>query len=312
MNKRILEALPLRQFFQEQLDYLGNLLSDHQARKSQIENRNKEITNAVETLVEGTDGRLRAIGNYKKQLRDCTRELLDYIDELVASMPAALTITKDSFIHEPLVNMLFINCETMRTLFCYNPEVRHFFSDPDNKDMDYLYALLFLNHKEKNILGAEINNEIVLRDVQQTHISFDGHQLLAVCATEEEARQAMRETLFTSVVKCLRGHITQLRHALSEDEKIQALNHPDRNINNPEVYIKMLVEQLSLPRELIKLQDNLLKINSMGIKLPLDSNLSADVLKFYEVEIGDHLRVATIVRYPRCELPPKASITRQP
>ena len=308
MNKRILEALPLRHFFQEQLDFLGDLFDAHHERKLQVAHRNEELNAAVESLVDGTDKRLRAIGNYRNKLRECARGLLDYIDELVASMPPALTINRDSFVNDPVVGKLFINCEIMHKLFCYNPDVRGFFSDPEYKDQEYLYALLFLNHREKNILGGEVNNDIVLRDVQQTHISFDGHQLVAVCASEEEARLAMRETLFNSVIKCLRNHITQLRHALSEEDKIKAASDPEKNINNPEVYIRMLAEQLSLPRELIKVQDSLLKINSMGIKLPLDSDQDPDAVKLYEVEIGDHLRVATIVRYPRCELPPKESI----
>ena len=65
----------------------------------------------------------------------------------------------------------------------------------------------------------------------------------------------------------------------------------------------MLVEQLSLPQKLLNLQDNLLRVSKMGIKLSLDSNVPSNKVRLYEVEFeGNESRVVTLVRYPRDEL----------
>ena len=65
----------------------------------------------------------------------------------------------------------------------------------------------------------------------------------------------------------------------------------------------MLVEQLSLPQKLINLQDNLLRVSKMGIKLPLDSTVPSNKVRLYEVEIeGEQSRIVTLVRYPGDEL----------
>lgn len=65
----------------------------------------------------------------------------------------------------------------------------------------------------------------------------------------------------------------------------------------------MLVEQLSLPQKLLNLQENLLRVSKMGIKLSLDSNVPSNKVRLYEVEVeGNESRVVTLVRYPRDEL----------
>ena len=64
----------------------------------------------------------------------------------------------------------------------------------------------------------------------------------------------------------------------------------------------MLVEQLSLPQKLLNLQENLLRVSKMGIKLSLDLNVPSNKVRLYEVELeGNESRVVTLVRYPRDE-----------
>ena len=158
-----------------------------------------------------------------------------------------------------------------------------------------------MNMREKNILGADIENDIIVRDVQQTHINFYGHQLVSARQDEQQLRLAMQQTLFESVIKFLKIQITLQRHELSEEEKIKHAKNPELNINNPEVYIKLLCQQLSKPTTLIGLQDNQIRVSNMCVKLPLDSASSSDVLQLHELEVGDHTRLVNLVRYPRAE-----------
>ena len=89
------------------------------------------------------------------------------------------------------------------------------------------------------------------------------------------------------------------------------MQDPRFNLNNPEVYIEMLVDQLSLPQKLINLQDKLLRVSKMGIKLPLDSAAPSNKVRLYEVEVeGNQSRVVTLVRYPRDELQAPPSYSR--
>jgi len=120
----------------------------------------------------------------------------------------------------------------------------------------------------------------------------------------------LKKTLFEGVIQQLRLQITQLRYGQTDEEKVAGAQNPQSNINNPEVYMEMLVEQLRLPKKLIRLQDQLLRVSKMGIKLPLDSALPSNKVRLHEVEIdGEQARIVTLVRYPRDELqtPPSDS-----
>ncbi len=302
MNRRIPEASSLREFFAEQWEHIRQLLEARQLERLKQQSETERLRNAVETIVEGTDIRLRAIGNYQKRLRARAHELLDYIESLVAAMPPAVKVSQTAFSKNSLVNAVFRNTETMHQLFSQSLPVRNFFDNVENLGRKEVFALLFLNRTEKKILGAELRGEIVLREVPQTSVSFSGHQLIAPHATEEGARRALKKNLFETVVQQLKVQMTELRYAQSEEEKRAAMQNPQTNINNPEVYIAILVDQLRLPQRLIKLQDDLLRVSKIGIKLPLDSAAPSNKVRLYELAIeGTQSRVVTLVRYPRDE-----------
>lgn len=303
MNKRISEASALRVFFQEQWEHLQQLLEARESNRLRHKAEAEKLSSAVESIVEGTDARLSAIGGYHKRLRQSARELLDYIEGLVADMPPALQVSQAAYSGNSLVNTLFQNTETMHQLFSQSVPVQEFFRHPENRQQQEVFALLFLSRAEKDILGSEIRGEIILKDVPQTTVSFSGHQLIAPRATEEAARGALMKTLFESVTRQLKIEITRSRYGQTEEEKVAGAQNPRCNLNNPEVYIGMLVEQLSLPQKLLNLQDNLLRVSKMGIKLSLDSNVPSNKVRLYEVEVeGNESRVVTLVRYPRDEL----------
>ncbi|MFW2371755.1 MAG: hypothetical protein ACN4GM_01440 [Gammaproteobacteria bacterium] len=301
MNKRNTEASALREFFQEQIEHLQKLLDSRQQEKLAQKQQKAELSQAVESLVEGTDSRLRLISSYQKMLRSSTGELLNHIQDLVSAMPPPQAINYASLVSNPQVSKLFANYAAVQRLFAQSPDIKEFFNSEQYKDCDEVYALLFMNMREKNILGADIENDIIVRDVQQTHVNFYGHQLISARENEQQIRLEMKHTLFESVIKYLKIQITHQRHQLPDEEKIKHANNPQLNINNPEVYIKMLCEQLGKPTILIGLQDNQIRLSNMCIKLPLESEVSSDVLQLYELEVGDHTRLVNLVSYPRSE-----------
>jgi len=164
LNKRIPEASALREFFQEQWEYLQRLLEARQLNKRQQQREAEGLSSAVETIVEGTDTRLRAIGNYQKRLRRSARELLDYIERLVTDMPPAVKVSQTAYSNNSLVNTLFVNTDAMHQLFSRSPAVQNYVNDLENLQRQEVFALLFLNRTEKNVLGSEIRGEIILQD----------------------------------------------------------------------------------------------------------------------------------------------------
>ena len=90
LNQRVIEAESLRGFFQDQWDHLQQLIDRRQQNRMRERQEAGLLNHAVEILVTGTDGRLRAISHYQEQLRQSTRALLRYIEDMVAELPPPL------------------------------------------------------------------------------------------------------------------------------------------------------------------------------------------------------------------------------
>ena len=218
-------------------------------------------------------------------------------------MPPAVQLGHTAYSTNALVNTLFANAKEMHELFSLSSPVQAFFNDRENADRQEVFALLFLSRTEKTILGAEIRGEIIQKDVQQTSVGFSNHQLIAPQATEEAARSALKKTLFDSVIEHLKLQMTQVRYAQTDEERSTRAENPERSINNPAVYMEILLEHMHLPQKLITLQDDLLRVSKMGLRLPLDSPSPSNNIRLHEVGIrGEQARIVSLVRYPRDEL----------
>ena len=279
---------------------LQRLLQEHKDNKLREQREFKKICGAVESIVEGTDVRLRGVCNYRNQLRAGACNLLQHIEGLVDRLPDPIVIDDDSLFTDPMVRALFCDTQTLQRLFFNNRHLEEFFASTEHADQAEVFALLFLRYREKTILGSEIRGEIIMREVRQKTCNFYGHRLFAPSANEAAARVGMIITLFENVVRHVKNLMLERKKVLIKCQHHAAMLLPEQNINNPEVYIKILVEQLDNPERLITLQENHIRLNGMGIKLPLNTGEPSNLLCLNEIQVGDrHPNVVRLIRYPK-------------
>lgn len=296
-NRRKPEASTLRQLFHEQWKYLCQLVDDWEKQKQLDKEKSSEVLNAVETVVQGTDPRVRGIGSYKTHLRECVRSVLEYIDHLVEDLPPAVTINQHAFGTDPLVNSLFINKNDITRLFSRCHEIHEFFKSTEHYHLDEVFALLMVSMHESTILGKKLQGDMLLSDVMQTSINFSGHQLLFPGESEESVRSSLDTLLFENIVSYIKINLTQLHY-----HQVDSVT-PDKSLKNPEVYLQNLVEHMNEPMELIKRQQNMLKISKLGIRLDDDDTEVANQVVLNEVRVGElPSHILVLVRYPRQEL----------
>ena len=70
-----------------------------------------------------------------------------------------------------------------------------------------MYALLGTRRWEKNVLGMEMNGDVLRRDVPQVVVYFNGHTLASPAPSEAEAREAMAWSFFDGLLKHVRRRI---------------------------------------------------------------------------------------------------------
>lgn len=302
-DRRHHETKGLRELFASQWRYFLSILESGDGKTGESTQDPALVTDAIETVIDGTDKRIRAIGHYKKRLRDTVRMTLDYIDAAVASIPEAIRVDKDSFSHNPVINAFFVNMDDIRNIFSTSHELQNFFRKAEYASCDEAYGILFVTRNEKTVLGKIIQDDMLVSEVKQTAVNFSDHEIVAVCDSEEGARRGLKEFIFSHIVEYVSAHMLHIRQQQREQIDKGRMDVWISGVSNPEVYLTELINQLTTPGPLLTHQKVCLRLNKMGIKV--DENLSETVNEFtaHEFQIGKlPPRVVTIVRYPRNEM----------
>lgn len=306
MDNRVPEASALRTFFSEQLGYLKYLINLGNGRddrkKSQL-----QLADAVEQIVERVDSRIRGVSSYRKQLRNSARTLLSYVTDMVAELPPAISMDRASYVNVPFINTVFSSKNKISQLMRDSEEVEQFVrthmltSDFGLYAPDF-YALMFLRCDEKQVYGSELRDEVIQRDVLQTAVNFQGHQLVAPAHIETDVRSALSKIIFDTAVASLNSELVKLRRSESQKERLAAALNPKQNINNPEVYLKLLSEKLDNPEKIISIQRHAIKVSKMGILLEEDSEQPANEVSFTELEVGENFKkIIVLLKFERGE-----------
>ncbi|HEA25528.1 MAG TPA: hypothetical protein ENH92_00240 [Ectothiorhodospiraceae bacterium] len=298
MEKRNKEASALRTFFGEQWNYLLGLIQERQRFDDSTVEQKQQLTEAVEHIVDIVDSRIRGVGRYRNKLRCSVRDLLFYVQNMIDELPEALELDNNSYIDEPLINSIFSSSNELKILLSQSEEICNFIQPSVLDESSHIYALLFSIMEQKTIFGNEIRAELIQRDIPQTAIHFHEHKIVAPTLNEHDLRSSLKRILFESAVASIRSNMVKLRHSQVQDEKQLSTLHPEQNINNPEVYLKLLVEQLSMPASVIALQSNTINVSKMGILLPKESGQSSNKLQLYELAMeGNYSQVVTLIKF---------------
>jgi len=302
-NRRRHDAKGLRGLFASQWHHFLTMLDSSTANPGEITQDPALVNDAIETVIEGTDKRIRAIGSYKKRLRDTVRMTLDYIDAAVAGIPAAIRVDKDSFSHNPEINAFFVNMNEVRNIFSTSHKLQNFFKNPEHASCDEACAILFVSRKEKAVLGKVIQDDMLVSEVKQTAVNFSEHEIVAVSDSEEGARQGLKEFIFNSIVEYVSAHMLHIRQQQREQINKGHMEICINGVCNPEVYLDELINQLTTPGPLLTHQKIRLRLNKMGIKVDANSSETVNEFTAHEFQIGKQPpRVVTIVCYPESEM----------
>ena len=217
---------------------------------------------------------------------------------MIDELPEALNIDNNSYIDEPLINSIFSSNNELHILLSRSEEIRNLTKVSRPAENSQIYVLLFSRREQKPVFGSEMKEGLIQRDIPQTAVNFHGHKIVAPALNEHDLRSSLKSILFESAVSSIRSNMVKLRHSQTQDEKQLSALHPEQNINNPEVYLKLLVEQLSMPARVIALQSNTINVSKMGILLPKESTQSLNKLQLYELAMeGNYSQVVTLIKF---------------
>lgn len=306
-ERRRQESRGLRQLFQEQWQQFLSLLerTGVEPSASQLDAKidKGQIMASIETMIEGTDRRLRALGDYKKRLRTTVAWMLDYIDKSVSCLPEPILVDRQSFATNPAVNAFFVNYEDIRSIFGNSYVLRQFFSRHENASCSQVYAAMFINRYEKNILGKAMDNDVLLSDVKQTAVNFSAHDIVIPSRDEVSLRLALKEHMFNEIIQYVSIYMTELRHQQCDGKPSLTAEESINSVCNPQVYMDELISLLSIPNTMLTCEKKPLRLNKMGIMVDENSKEAINAFTSHEFKIGKQAsRVVLLVRYDKNQM----------
>ena len=201
--------------------FLSSLFSPSALSSSGVDN--DLIEAATDRVIEGTDSRLKALGGYRRQLREPVEKAAEYVIDLVSSLPEPVEISRRTFGSDPRLHAFFASVDHMQEKVGAAQTVDAYLKRTAIGDNSRLYGLLSMQREEKNRLGTVLQDDRIQRDVQQTAVNFLNHNFVGPSVSHEEAVLNMKNSAFDFMINIALERIIAERTRYAELEKQQLL-----------------------------------------------------------------------------------------
>jgi hypothetical protein len=203
------------------LHFLSSVFS---GRRSEDSGPDKAlIDRAIERVVDGTDPRLRGLGNYRKRLRAAVETAVVYVIELVDAMPEPAEISRQAYGTDPRLRAFFVSPAHLQEVIGNSRPVTDFLRAVNGPLPDMIFGMLSMEWKEKQVLGIELVGDILRRDVPQVAVSFYNHRFVGPGASLEETSRQLKLRVFDYLVGEALKRVVTARGKRSELEQQQRL-----------------------------------------------------------------------------------------
>ena len=283
------------------MHYLQELVSALSQPIHGREQQSAEDRQIVESFVDASNSKMRAVHGYAHKLREHVRALYSHVLQIADEIPPPVDLSRDAFGTDPLVNSLFASSKDIDRLFATDPDVNAYLRTHNNYQAVVMYALLTASKNEKRTLGLALQGDMIIRDVPQQVVNFSAHKIHTPCASSTELSTALKQYLFGHVVALVKQEMTS--HMIDRLVKAGDNSYESRvhSLANPDVYLNTLVGHLEIPAKLLSIDKTHFKLSKLGIKLDSDDKQSANEFDIHELTWSDSSRdVVLQIAYLRC------------
>ena len=266
-----------------------------------------ELNQAVEKAVEIVDPRIRGVSHYAKRLQRPVQHVLQYLDELTVRIPAGMRLSVRKFTDDPRQKVLFGNLHRLAALIAGCAQSSGLSSEPQfgMQGGKFVYVLLCMHKAEQSFLGAQLQGQILEREILQSALTFSDYQFLAPACSDTQARQGFKHCAYEGLLRqawaividnrldyksaieeraaLLRqhqaeqqqaqqgltqtpGHAANLSALDDELKRVEArIKRLKTQVDSPAAHLEILKRVLEYPDEFLTLRQQTLSFNHLGI-----------------------------------------------
>lgn len=180
------------------------------------------IQRAIERAVDGIDPRLRAVPGYQKKMRAAVVHAIDYIVDLIDSLPEPLAINNACFSSDPELAAFFTSATRVQEILSLDPRLNHWLAS-ENEPSQQVIMLILMELKEHNSFGMALEGDMLRREVAQTTVNFTHHQLLDPATAEQESRRLLKRRGFDHLLTLALKRVASAHSQRSDLEQERAI-----------------------------------------------------------------------------------------
>jgi hypothetical protein len=173
---------------------------------------------AIERVIDGTDRRLRGLGNYQKRLGSAVEAAVVHVLALVDSLPEATEISRRAYGSDARLRAFFASADDLQAKIGGSKAVVDFLKTVKGTPPEQIFGVLTMEWEQRNVLGMDLHGDIVQRDVPQVVVNFFHHRYFGPAATEAESRWQAKVRVFDYLVEKALENIVATRGKRTELE----------------------------------------------------------------------------------------------
>src|SRR5262249_2025384 len=143
----------------------------------------------IELVVEAVEPRCRLNSGYQEKLEGCIRKSIAYLRQIGREGLEPVLLTRAAWSDDPRLNAFFATADDVPACLGPSNEVRAFFDDPANREVQEAYALLGMKKEERTVFASQLDGDALKHDVAQVTVSFSGHRIIAPATTLAATRR---------------------------------------------------------------------------------------------------------------------------
>ncbi|HCI52533.1 MAG TPA: hypothetical protein DE312_04345 [Gallionella sp.] len=281
-----------------------------------------ELLAAIDYAAGRVEPLLRQTGGYPGDFRKPVINALQYAQDLAAKLPGPVCIDSEAYALDAYVHAIFPSSESFPEAINMSRAMQDYFHKVT--DGEAVFALLGMRRIEKSSMGMALSGHFIQQDVAQHVVYFGSHTIENPAPSEALARKNIAWSFFDSLLSKVAKRVSQRKQKLQSQRQERALlvarlRTADRDSRPAlEAELAALMDAMAdttrsldlrnysddfeavlcNPEHALRLTPSVLKLDAMGVKLPLDAKIPGKTLVFDELTGFDRRDwTVTMVRF---------------
>jgi len=180
------------------------------------------IADTIEAVVDTVEPRVRLDARYRAKLEGCVRNTIAHLRAIAREPLEPVLLARAAWSDDPYLNSFFARGGDVPACIGRSRELRAFFDNPTNAEVQEAYALLGMKKEERSVFAPQLAGDTLQHDVAQVTVSFSEHRLIAPAATLAATRLEIGKRIIQRLAQVALSRIIALDTKATELQEHKA------------------------------------------------------------------------------------------